>query len=448
MEDLVFAIDAGTSSVKAGLLDRSGSIVSRLSAGYAYATPRRHHVELDFERVWKQTAAVTRRLVAQGPPVRAVGISVLCPGLVPLSEDGTPLRPALIHLDRRSVREARWALDRIGEERFLAVAANLPFPGGCSLTSMLWIREHEPEVYQRTRYFGHTNTFLARRLTGQWGMDPSNASFTGLFDTMERSDWDRGVTATLGLDPERLPPIVPSAGVVGRVTEQACRETGLPAGTPVVMGGGDTACASFGADVVDEGEILNATGTVEVMVLSTARPVPSPRYLIRTHVVPGKWLIMNIIPTGGEAIEWVRRELYRDMSRKEFFEKHLPQVLKGPPTEVRMTPYLSGDRTSFRQRSASYRGLSLSSTRDDFLRATCQALVREMRSRYRLYEARWQPTGRIRCTGGGLRALLELKKRSFPGVAWQEVSDATLRGAGRLAWMGHATAVESAEKTV
>ncbi len=440
MDEVVLVIDAGTSSVKAGLLDRSGRVLARSTRRYEYVTPRRHHVELDFRLVWEGVAEAVRELAGQGRPVRAVGLSVLCPGLVPLDAAGEPLRPALIHLDRRSVRQARWALQRVGPERFLSVAANLPYPGGSSVTSMLWLREEEPETWRNTRYFGHTNTFLVRRLTGQWGMDPSNASFTGLYNTMQASDWDDGLAADLGVERDKLPPIVPSAAVAGTVTGRAARETGLREGTPVVMGAGDTACAALGAGVLEEGEILNATGTVEVMVLCTARPKSSAEYLIRTHAVEGLWLIMNIIPTGGEAIEWVRREFYRDMEREEFFETHLPRALRPVSTPVRMAPFLSGDRTSFRQKTASYRGISLKTTRDDFLLATCQAVVREMKTRYRYYEAHWRPTGRIRCTGGGVRALLELKKRHFPALSWEEVDDATLRGAARLAWMGSGAA--------
>jgi sugar (pentulose or hexulose) kinase len=101
-----------------------------------------------------------------------------------------------------------------------------------------------------------------------------------------------------------------------------------------------------------------------------------------------------------------------------------------------MQPYLCGDRTSLKQRRASFRGLTLGSTRDDLLRATCQALVREMRRRFRYYEEGWKPSGRMFCTGGGAQALLELKVRSFPGFSWQQAPEATLRGAARLAWMG------------
>ena len=276
MDELVLTIDAGTSAVKAGLLDRTGRILARASRPYAYQTPRRHHVELDFRRVWEQVAAAVRQLGCRDLPVRAVGLSVLCPGLVPLDREGNPLRPALIHLDRRSVREARWALERIGRERFLAVTANLPYPGGCSATGMLWIRDHEPAVYRATHRFGHTNTFLAHRLTGRWGMDPTNASFSGLYRTMTAGGWEPGLAADLGLDPARLPPLVPSAAALGTVTAEAAREAGIPEGVPVAMGAADAACAALGAGVVEEGEILNATGTVEVMVLSTARPRSPP----------------------------------------------------------------------------------------------------------------------------------------------------------------------------
>jgi xylulokinase len=434
LDELVLSIDAGTSGAKVGLLDRSGRIVARSVQRYGYATPRRHHAELDFLLVWKGIVAAVRELECLKHPVRAVGLSVLCPGLVPLDRQGSPLRPAIIHLDRRSVREGRWALERIGSQRFLAVTANLPYPGGCSASAMLWLRTHEPDVYRGTHCFGHTNTFLARRLTGRWGMDPTNASFSGLYDTMGASGWDPRLAEDLGLDLERLPPIVPSTAAVGTVTAAAARELGLREGLPVAMGAADSACAALGAEVTHEGEILNATGTVEVMVLATTRPVPSADYLTRTHVLPGWWLVLNIIPTGGEAIEWARREFYRELAPQEFYERLLPRLLLQRATPVRMAPYLSGDRTRFRQRTASYRGISLQSTRDDLLLATCRAVVEEMSRRYRHYEAHWKPTGCIRYTGGGAGALLELKKQAFPAVVWEEVRDATLKGAAKMAW--------------
>jgi sugar (pentulose or hexulose) kinase len=441
MTDVVLALDAGTSSVKAALVDRDGGIRGRAARDYSYSIPKPDHVELDFERLWRQTAAAVRELGAGARRAQAIGLSVLCPGLVPLDSEGAALRPAIIHLDRRSPAQAREALRRIGGKRFLASAGNLPFPGGISLTSALWVRDAEPELYRRTRYFGHTNTFLARRLTGRWGMDPSNAAFTGLYRTLTASGWDRELARELGLDPRRWPPVLPSARVVGTVLPAAARELGVASGTPVVMGAGDTACAALGAGATEEGDILNSTGTVEVMVLCTARPRAAERFLVRNHALPGRWLIMNILSTGGEAVDWVRRQFYRELGEREFFEVQLPRALASAPTPVRMQPYLSGDRTSLKQRRASYRGLTLGSTRDDLLQATCQAIVREMRLRFRYYEEGWKLSGRMFCTGGGAQALLELKVRSFPGLAWEQAPEATLRGAARLAWMGLETGV-------
>ncbi len=436
MTEAVLVLDAGTSSVKAALVDREGRILKRAARPYSYSIPRTDQVELDFELVWKQAAAAVRELGDGVRQAGAIGLSVLCPGLVPMDSEGSALRPAIIHLDRRSLPQAKAAMLRIGGKRFLEAAGNLPFPGGMSLTSMLWIREVEPELYRRTCRFGHTNTFLARRLTGQWGIDPSNAAFTGLYRTLEASGWDRGLTEELGLDSGLLPPVLPSAAVVGGVLPPAARELGVASGTPVVMGAGDTACAALGAGVTEEGDILNSTGTVEVMVLCTRKPDPGERYLIRNHALEGWWLIMNILSTGGEAVDWVRRQFYREMGEREFFEEHLPRVLASGPTPVLMQPYLSGDRTSFRQRRASYSGIRLGSTRDDFLQATCAALVREMRKRFRYYQEGWRLSGRIMCTGGGAKALLDLKVRSFPGFSWTQAPEGTLRGAARLAWMG------------
>ena len=99
------------------------------------------------------------------------------------------------------------------------------------------------------------------------------------------------------------------------------------------------------------------------MVLATAHPVPSEHYLIRTHAIPGMWLIMNILSAGGEAVEWVRRTFYQEMDRDEFFSERLPRVIAAKDGGVRMTPYLSGDRTSFSQRFASYRCIGLGTTR-------------------------------------------------------------------------------------
>ena len=147
MPEFVLALDAGTSSIKAALVDRDGEILGRAARAYAYSIPRPDHVELDFELLWQQAAAAVEdlgRRSTPGPGRRAVGV---VPRTGPADAEGAALRPAIIHLDRRSLVQAREALRRVGSERFLSSAANLPFPGGISLTSALWIRDEEPDLY-------------------------------------------------------------------------------------------------------------------------------------------------------------------------------------------------------------------------------------------------------------------------------------------------------------
>ncbi len=440
----VLVIDAGTSSTKVGIADCDGTLFFRASQSYAYTSPRPGHVELDFELLWKQLVAALAELPLRRYSIEAIGLSVLRPGLVPLDAEGTPLRPAIIHLDRRSEVEAAAAVEALGAERFLRVAGNLPYPGGMSLSSMLWLQKNQPELLSRLSYFGHTNTFLLKRLTGRWAIDNTNASFNGLYNTLEDSGWDHDLTEELGFSTATLPPVYHSADVVGTLTDSVAALLGLPQGIPVTAGGGDTGIAALGAGVVGEGDILNSTGTVEVMVLATEYPKAKPEFLLCTHPLPGKWLVMNIIGAGGGALEWVRRQFYRDLDADRFYDVHLPEVMKKSKTDVRLVPFFAGDRTSFEPRTAEFSGITLGHTRDDLLRATCNAIVAEMRRRYVYYEDNWKVSGKMRYTGGGIDAMLRLKKETFPDVTWTEASDATMRGAALLAW----TAAEAGTEPV
>jgi sugar (pentulose or hexulose) kinase len=149
---------------------------------------------------------------------------------------------------------------------------------------------------------------------------------------------------------------------------------------------------------------------------------------------------MNIIGAGGGALEWVRREFYREMDPSSFYSHHLPDVMQEAQTSVTLVPFFAGDRTSFEPRSAAFSGITLAHSRDDLLRATAGAIVGEMRRRYDYYLMHWKPSGKMRYTGGGIEAMLRLKQETFPGLSWEEAPDATISGAAQLAWAAAGTA--------
>ncbi|NIS59446.1 MAG: hypothetical protein GTO13_01705, partial [Proteobacteria bacterium] len=193
----ILAIDVGTQSLRACVFDRDLSALGRQQVSYTPQVKARNWVEIDAEVLWNAFIKACNQMKGASD-VDSISFSTLCPSLVPMDAEGNPLAPMILHLDRRSYRQALWALGRVGEDRFLGIAGNLPIPGGISLTSLLWVKENEPSIYHRRDVtFGHGVTFFMKRLTGGYFIDPSNASFTGLYDTVGYSDWDDGILADL-----------------------------------------------------------------------------------------------------------------------------------------------------------------------------------------------------------------------------------------------------------
>ncbi|MDD3776379.1 MAG: FGGY family carbohydrate kinase [Actinomycetota bacterium] len=436
--DCYLAIDAGTSSVKVGIVDQEYNLVRQASESYCFKAEKKDEVSLDFKLLMAKLLKALSPLREDLSVIKGVAFSVLCPGLVPLDKEGEPLTDAIIHLDRRSVRQAQQALKLIGEEEFLKYSGNLPFPGGISLTSMLWIKQNWPDVYKDTYMWGHTNTFLARQFTGKFGIDPSNASFTGLYNTVGYSDWNMDLASTLGIDKDKLPPVLYSHQVVGNITRQINNLTGIPQGVPVTIGAADTACAAVGAGVNEDGRILNSTGTVELMVLCMDKPAVDKRLLLRTHPIPQKWLSMNIIGAGGASVEWFRKNFCREMDEDYYYRKYLPRVLNDYKIRCQFRPYLAGDRLSFSQKAGSFSNLSLGTEREDMLRALVNGIIKPMEKALHQFEQITNTNKIIRYTGKGSSFLTQIKKEKFyPYILEPTITNNTLIGAGMLIKMNN-----------
>lgn len=203
----LLGIDTGTSAAKVGIYDSNGILRGQAYWTYAAEQPHPGWVELDPGLWWAglpegiATACAEARISPH--EIAAVGLSTLCPALIPFDKDGEPLRRAIIVIDQRSEAEAASVRATVGEEQFFQLAGNMPLPGTCSGMSMLWIKAHEPEIFRRTAFFGHGNTYLGLKLTGRAGIDPSNASYTGLFTTGAEGAWSEELSAFLGVPLDR-----------------------------------------------------------------------------------------------------------------------------------------------------------------------------------------------------------------------------------------------------
>ena len=431
----IMAVDVGTQSLRACTLASDLSVLEKEKVAYVPQMKSGNRVEIDAEIFWKALTEACSKLKHRNR-VGVISFSTLCPSLIPMDQNGDPLHPVILHMDRRSYKQARWALDRVDEETFLKVTGNLPVPGGISVTSLLWIRDHEPEIYHRKDVcFGHAVTFMMKRLTDRFVMDPSNASFTGLFDTVGYGDWDERLLDPLEIDRGKLPDIIHSATVVGEVTDRSSRHLGLPRQIPVVIGANDTTCAATGAGVLCSGDIMNTSGSVEILVLSMDKPLVSRNHLLRTHAYPGKWLAMRTVGAGGISLEWFRKNFCRELTKTDFYEEYLPRVLSSEKTpEARFHPYLAGDRHRVKTRRGGFSRLTLKTSRDEMLLALNYGIVSFQMESLSEWKQSLSLSDTICHVGGGAsKAYTDFKQGMLKEYHFKQMGETTLVGAGKLA---------------
>ena len=431
----ILAIDVGTQSLRACILNPELSLLERQQVPYRPQVISRDKVEIEAEILWDALVHACRKLKLRDR-VSIITFSTLCPSLLPMDGNGDPVRPIILHLDRRSYKQALWALDRVGEDNFLNIAGNLPIPGGISATSLLWVREHEPEIYSKKDIcFGHAVTFFMKRLTDRFVIDPSNASFTGLYDTVGYGDWDERLYGPLGIDRAKLPDVLMSTALAGELIDKAAAILGLPKNVPVNIGANDTTCATVGAGVTEAGQIMNTSGTVEILVLCLDRPLVSRNHLLRTHAYPGRWMAMRTVGAGGASLEWFRTNFCREMTKEAFYNDYLKEVLdQNEVPESRFYPYLSGNRHRIKQKSGSFTRLTLNTNRDDLLLALTHGIIAFQLESISEWKKQVQLSNEIFHVGGGAsEAYTGYKQSLLKEYRFVQLGETTLSGAAKLA---------------
>ena len=294
-----------------------------------------------------------------------------------MDENGNPLFPSILHMDGRSRAQALKIRSLVGEDRLLDLACNLPVSGGSSLASILWLRDNYPEIYSRSR-FGHTNTFMVKQLTGEWGIDPSTTSITGLYHTACNDlTWNDEVLDLAGLSPAKLPKLLHSFSPVGTLRKEIAAQFDFPADCVVLCGGNDAVLATLSTDLIRPGDISTTNGSTDITMVILDKPLRSREFNIRCHVLPGLWVTFFVLNTGSIAFDWFYHEFCREMSIDEYYESYIPMVLadffKQPdldPLDAELpmyTPFLQGSRYSSERLTASFSGLSMETTREKIL---------------------------------------------------------------------------------
>ncbi len=405
-------LDLGTSGVRVVAVDRSGAIVEESGAGYPLLTPQPGWTEQDANQWWAACLSALRDLMAKlGDARRPDGLSFSgqMHGMVPLDAEGLPLRPALLWNDQRTGDQVA-AIERAIPRATLIRRTGNRAATGFQLPKVLWLRDREPERFSRMAKALLPKDFIAYRLTGAMATEPSDGSGTGCFH-LANKDWDDDILAAVGLSRSLFPEIVASTAVVGRVTGEVARVTGLPDGLPVVAGAGDNAAAATGLGISNRfpsrGSVSLGTSGVIFMPLAAPTPEPEGRVHLFCHA-DGNYHLLGVTLSAAGSLQWFRDTLSPDTE----FDALIEEAAGSEPGArgAVFRPYLAGERTPHMDPAlrASWSGLSLASTRADLVRSVLEGVAFSLRDAYDLITP-LRPIEALVATGGGARSDLWLQ---------------------------------------
>lgn len=417
----LLGIDVGTSGTKALAVDAAGRILAGATETYPCYVPRPLWSEQDPDDWWNATIAAVRRVVAAAKlkpaDVKAIGLSGQMHGSVFLDKNNKVIRRAILWNDQRTAAECEEIERRAGgRRRLIQMVANPALPG-FTAPKILWLRNHEPRHFEKTRKVLLPKDEIRRRLTGQFATDVSDASGMLLLDVARRK-WSRRLLAALELDPDLLAPCVESEDVTGRLTRESAQLLGLSTDCVVVGGAGDCAAGAVGSGIVRRGVLGSSIGTSGVMFVHCDEVKIDPAGRVHTfcHAVRGRWHMMGVTLSAGGSLQWFRNELCKadaaaaGRDGRDVYDA-LSEEAAAAPVGARglfFLPYLSGERTPHADPDARgcFIGLTLAHDRGHLLRAIMEGVAYSLRDSLAIFEELDVPVRQIRATGGGARGPL------------------------------------------
>jgi xylulokinase len=441
-------IDVGTGGTRALVIDESGRVVSSASEEHQpFASPQLGWAEQDPNDWWHACGIAVRNALAQGrirgSSIACVGFSGQMHGAVLLDERGQVVRPALIWCDVRTQKQAEDLTSQIGSARLLQLTCN-PALTNFTLTKCLWVRENEPENWQRVRSLMLPKDYVRFCLTGERATDLADASGTLLLDVAHRR-WSQEMLNLVQLDKALLPELYESSEVCARISNLGAAATGLEAGTPVVAGAGDQAAGSIGIGVVTPGRVSATIGTSGVVLAATNSPALDPGGRLHTfcHGSANRWLVMGVTQAAGLSLRWFRDQFATSNGCRDSYEALTAQAAKVPPGSdgLLWAPYLMGERTPYLDATARAMlvGLTASHTRAHIVRAILEGVAFSLRDSFSIFEEIGVPVKTIRLGGGGARSALwrQIQADVYGHeVETVEVEEGAAYGAAILAGVG------------
>lgn len=410
--EYVIGVDLGTSAVKVLLVDQAGTVTAQASEPYPLSQPEPGYSEQDPED-WVTGVSKAIQTLLQQSGVAAsniVGLSYSgqMHGLVLLDSAGKVLRPAILWNDTRTTKQSEEIMATMGQ-RFLDITRNRPLEG-FTLPKILWVKEHEPEIFAKAAAFVLPKDYVRYRMTGKLQMELSDAAGTVLLD-IEKKQWSQEICDTFGIPVSLCPPLVEATAKVGQLTDSYAASVGLAANTAVFGGGADNACGAIGAGILRPDQAMCSIGTSGVIL--TYEPDTSVDYKgqlhLFNHAVPNAYYSMGVTLAAGYSLSWLKQTFAPDEDFTDFVTSAGQSGIGAHG--LLFTPYIVGERTPYADAKirGSFIGVDSKQTRADFVRAVLEGIVFSFRDILDIYEANGKDFSQLVSIGGGAKSPLWLQ---------------------------------------
>ncbi len=407
---MYLGIDLGTSSVKVIVMDKQGTIVDSASEKYPLSFPKPLWSEQNPEDWWKGTTDAIKKIISRnsalGNQIEGISFSGQMHGLVILDEGGNILRPSILWNDGRTQKQCDYLNEVIGQDKLSKYTGNIALSGFTG-PKVLWVKENEPEIFNKIAHILLPKDYLRYCLTGDYKIDVSDAAGTLFFD-VENKTWSKEMMDILSIKPEWLPEVYDCYEVTGIIQKDIADQLGISRGAKVIGGGGDQAVGAVGTGTVASGVVSVALGTSGVVFASTNEyKVDKANRLHSFNHANGKFTQMGVMLSAAYSLQWWVEEVNKDIVAENPYQVLRDEAAKIPAGSegLLFLPYLSGERTPHADVNATgvFIGLKPSHTRGHMTRAVMEGVGYGLRDSLEILKDMQIPIEEMRITGGGVR---------------------------------------------
>jgi len=420
VENYLLGMDCGTTNIKAIILGEDGTVVAEASRPSKFMNPGPNMQEQDANEWWSNTVEIFRSLTEQAghdivKRIRGISVSSHTVTMLPVDAEGNPLRNAMTYQDNRSAEELHYIVDTIGFDRFVKIVGGQPAVAFLP-NKILWFKKHEPELYAKTACFLQASSFINYKLTGKMTMDIDQATRTQCLD-ISTMEWSKEIGDVIGVDlDEKLPKPRLVDEIVGFVTEEAAKTTGLMEGVPVIAGCSDAMASMHATGMSRLGEAGESSGTTSlVFVGSDVKSAPDIPVVTKPCTIDGMpWIFDAPIQTSGAALKWfIEKMAAEEVAYAKEHDLNIYTYLNELALESKpgagglfFFPYLLGERAPLWNEYARgmFIGMGMDMKRSDLVRAVFEGTAFALRHVMETVKEAGATAELLRICGGGAKS--------------------------------------------